>query len=433
MAFFLGSGRVVPAITTHVINNQSKSGIIPSTQSQIIKPDAGYTGLSQVTIEAIPDTYVLPSGTYTVTNSGIYNISTYASVKVNSMSNPTWTTPSLNSSTAKLIYSATIYSGFNSTVQSFSSSYTLPTVSGSTIIPSDTSQIAVESYKWTTGSIIVDAIPSTITIYKKIYEKTINDNEINEFLTMINSISDYMFIGCNNFNSIINNNISYIGSSAFAFTSIHSASFSQVISMGTYTFTSCSIKEANFSNLEQIPSYAFFCCYSLISASFPNATTIQYGAFYGAKFSEAYYSKVVEMSFAFPYNYSMVSANFPELISMYNECFRNCSSLTDIFMPKLQYISGNGFISCSKLSIISLPNLSFISGNVFSGCIKLESVYFTNSIIINLTSSSIFYKTPITDSSYTGTFGSIYVPASLLTAYQTATNWSYFSSRFVGV
>lgn len=433
MALFMGSGRVVPVTMTHFINNQSKSGFIPSTESIIVTPDYGYTGLGQVTVEAIPSTYVIPSGTYTVTNSGTYDIKSKLSVSTPTMANPTWTAATLNSSAAKVVYSITVSSGFKSTSQSFSSSYTLSTVAGTTIIPSDISQVAVSSYQWTTGSVIVDAIPSTVTIYKKIYEKTINNNEINEFLTTINSISDYMFIGCNNFNSIINSNINYIGSSAFAFTSIRSASFSQVISMGTYAFTSCSITEANFSNLEQIPPYAFFCCYSLTSASFPNATTIQYGAFYGAKFSEVYYSKVVTMSFAFAYNYSMVSANFPELISMYNECFRNCSSLTNISMPKLQYVSGNCFISCSKLSIISLPNLSFISGNIFSGCIKLESVYFTNSAIISLTSSSIFYKTPITDSSYTGTFGSIYVPTSLVNSYKTATNWSYFSSRFVGI
>jgi hypothetical protein len=32
-----------------------------------------------------------------------------------------------------------------------------------------------------------------------------------------------------------------------------------------------------------------------------------------------------------------------------------------------------------------------------------------------------------------GYFGSIYVPTSLLASYKTANNWTYFSSRFVGV
>jgi hypothetical protein len=47
--------------------------------------------------------------------------------------------------------------------------------------------------------------------------------------------------------------------------------------------------------------------------------------------------------------------------------------------------------------------------------------------------SDAFRSTPIagyTDSA--GKYGSIYVPASLLASYKTATNWTYFSSRFVG-
>lgn len=45
---------------------QSKTAT-PSTSSQTIKPDSGYDGLSQVTINAIPSTYVKPSSTKTAT------------------------------------------------------------------------------------------------------------------------------------------------------------------------------------------------------------------------------------------------------------------------------------------------------------------------------------------------------------------------------
>jgi hypothetical protein len=45
---------------------------------------------------------------------------------------------------------------------------------------------------------------------------------------------------------------------------------------------------------------------------------------------------------------------------------------------------------------------------------------------------NVFNSTPISNySASAGRFGSIYVPASLLTEYQTASRWSYFSSRFV--
>lgn len=54
--------------------------------------------------------------------------------------------------------------------------------------------------------------------------------------------------------------------------------------------------------------------------------------------------------------------------------------------------------------------------------------------VASLAHSNAFSSTPIAGySASTGQVGSIYVPASLLTTYQSKTNWTYFSSRFVGV
>jgi hypothetical protein len=58
-----------------------------------------------------------------------------------------------------------------------------------------------------------------------------------------------------------------------------------------------------------------------------------------------------------------------------------------------------------------------------------------NSSVCKLAGSNAFKSTPIAGyTTYTsGILGNIYVPASLLSKYQSATNWTYFSSRFVGV
>ena len=56
------------------------------------------------------------------------------------------------------------------------------------------------------------------------------------------------------------------------------------------------------------------------------------------------------------------------------------------------------------------------------------------SSVPTLGGSSAFASTPIGGYSYaTSAYGSIYVPSSLLTEFQTTTNWNYFSSRMVGV
>jgi hypothetical protein len=83
---------------------------------------------------------------------------------------------------------------------------------------------------------------------------------------------------------------------------------------------------------------------------------------------------------------------------------------------------------------MSFPACTYIGSNAFKECYNLTSLYLTNSVVCTLNNSNAFSSTPIDGySASTGTYGSIYVPASLLTAYQSATNWTYFSSRFVGI
>lgn len=62
--------------------------IIPSKEIQIVEPDKGYTGLSKVAVNKIPDEYVIPIlGTKKITSNGIYkakndNFDGYAEIEV---------------------------------------------------------------------------------------------------------------------------------------------------------------------------------------------------------------------------------------------------------------------------------------------------------------------------------------------------------------
>lgn len=63
-------------------NLQSKSAT-PTKSQQSVKSDSGYDGLSEVTVNAIPSSYVIPSGSVDITANGTHNVSGKASVNVN--------------------------------------------------------------------------------------------------------------------------------------------------------------------------------------------------------------------------------------------------------------------------------------------------------------------------------------------------------------
>ena len=97
-------------------------------------------------------------------------------------------------------------------------------------------------------------------------------------------------------------------------------------------------------------------------------------------------------------------------------------------------------MSCLSLSKALLENVDRIGLSCFGSCQKLESLYFPHHHIVNFETdqviadaSSMFYGTPMVNSALTGNYGSIYVPAVLLSAYQNDLDWSPLSDRLVGL
>lgn len=63
-------------------NLQSKEST-PTKEKQIITADVPFDGLKSVTIEAIPEEYIIPSGTKEIVENGTYDITENANVNVN--------------------------------------------------------------------------------------------------------------------------------------------------------------------------------------------------------------------------------------------------------------------------------------------------------------------------------------------------------------
>jgi hypothetical protein len=163
-----------------------------------------------------------------------------------------------------------------------------------------------------------------------------------------------------------------------------------------------------------IGSYAFYSCNRLTTVSFPKVTSIA--------------------ASAFRYCFSLTTVSFPMCTTIENDAFNQCSKLTTANFPKLTSIGSSAFRQCHYLTTASLPMCTTIASEAFTHCSRLTSLYLMGSSVCRLLKSGTLSPTPIAGiSNYAGTYGSIYVPTSLLTSYKTATNWTYFSSRFVGI
>ena len=216
----------------------------------------------------------------------------------------------------------------------------------------------------------------------------------------------------------IQGSATFIGQYAFAFCNkITSVSFSTCTSISSYAFYHCdSLQRAYFQNCLRVEGLAFANCSLLTTASFPSCTSISASGF-------AYCSALTEPS-------------FPKCTSIANSAFFSCRYLKSISLPACVSIAQYAFRYCSSLSTVYLgTNISYIATYAFGNCPYLISLYLsTASKVPSLANSQAFYSTPIAGySASAGRYGSIYVPSSLLASFKTATNWSVYSNRMVGV
>ena len=91
------------------------------------------------------------------------------------------------------------------------------------------------------------------------------------------------------------------------------------------------------------------------------------------------------------------------------------------------------FTNCISLTSIDLPRCNFIGSYAFANCSSLTSLTLRYSNVTWLYTINAFQSTPMSISTLTGTFGSIYVPASLVNAYKSATNWTIYKDRITAI
>ena len=191
---------------------------------------------------------------------------------------------------------------------------------------------------------------------------------------------------------------------------------SRVSAVGSYAFCSAQIlTQVTFNNASVIGNSAFFFCLALLSATAPNCTSVGENAFGTCQ--------------------NLEFASLPKCEYVGSYAFAGCRRLETVEITSCKTICSCAFSKCSSLTALSVSYCENIFHSAFNKCIKLVSLYLMSTSLVTLSHSDAFASTPIAGyTDYTGgVYGSIYVPASLLSDYKAANNWSYFSDRFVGV
>lgn len=233
----------------------------------------------------------------------------------------------------------------------------------------------------------------------------------------VNTISTSAFYSCHNLRSARFPALTTVGRCAFEnCLNLRYFDAPQLSSIGHSCFSNCkNLISLNTPNVEVIGELAFYSCYKLVTFDFSKVSNIWASAFYGC----------TELS---------CSVNAPLLTNAGLGIFSS-TAITGINLPACANVWGNAFYGCRSMSYAFMPVLEAINSvSAFAYCSNLVSLYLLSSKVCKLSDVSTFTGTPIYNNSYTaGRYGDIFVRASLVSEYQSATNWVLLSSRITGL
>lgn len=248
-----------------------------------------------------------------------------------------------------------------------------------------------------------------------------------------NSYPNYLSFESCNWSSIETNIPSFGKYMAFSNCStLQSVDLYDCTSLTWGAFQSCSkLTNVNLPKLSSLDNQTFWNCSSLQGINLPNCTYVGSTAFDKCySLSYAILSNVSYVGeFAFNSCFSLYSADLRNVQVIGEGAFNNCSRLNfSTPLYKCNVIGETAFFDCIALTSLELPSIRSISRYAFEGCSSLSIITIGYSGVCSLVSSNAFNFTQITSST-----GSIYVPASLVSAYKSASYWSYYSNRIFAI
>lgn len=361
---------------------QEKS-VTPTKSEQAVVPDTGFDGLSRVNVEAIPEQYIIPEGTKSITKNGSHDVKEVASVNVNVPIPEGYIQPSgTKDVTENGMHDVTEYASVNVAVPE-----KMPVLQDKTITENGT-YTADAGYDGF-GTVTVN-VPTGEDLNGLLTEQENLIAELQETLrTKVESgggAEDHL-------GDFLTDTLTDIDSDV-----------TKIVSYGSYGRTA--LKTVNLPSCTDIDSYAFRGCSNITNVNTPIVASVGSYAFYGC-------SKLTDI-------------NIPNISSTGTYAFYKCD-LRSVNFPKLSGISQNVFFQNENLQRADFGKANKINQAAFANCIKLDTLILrlTSGVCTLGTAASSLENTPIAN----GT-GYIYVPSALIETYKTATNWVNYANQF---
>lgn len=360
------------------------STYIPTESIQYISSYQWLTG-SQ-TIAAIPSSYIIPSGTYSVTENGTYDIGSYASVDVSVAGGGSWP----NDTVLSEVY----------IFQQRSSSFTVPSsISNGDLVAvtgaigsfsgGTTTSFTIFNDEWTWDgephTTVVESIPGGISatfITTSSYISVTswpagaqNTIKVNVRFNKREHDSEYLaFLNKCIYGQYSNSTITNVPAEHFnKYGLLSNISMDAVSTVYFSAFADCyKLREATFMNASLIGSYAFQYDFSLSRVTIPNCDTICMQAFNSCT--------------------SLSSLNVENVKKIENGAFKSCIMLSEISLPVCSRIEAAAFSSCRNLNSVYSPKCGYFGGSAFWSCSSLTSINFDNCTTVG---SSAFYNTAL--------------------------------------
>ena len=237
----------------------------------------------------------------------------------------------------------------------------------------------------------------------------------------VTSIGDYAFYGCTSLAlTSLPSGVTSIGNSAFygctslALTSLPS-SITRISSSVFYNCTSLALTSLP-SSVTVIDASAFNSCTSLALTSLPSSvTSIGNYTFKNCTGITTISCDGTITSFA-QYAFNGDSTHHMQLTSARFPNMALTSSISTVFG------STTAANACQELEICDIGITSGINSSAFANCYKLQTLILRKTSVCTLASTTAFTNTPL--SGYNSLTATVYVPQSLISSYQTASNWS---------